>query len=169
MKRHWIVTPLALLSCCFVSACNKKSDGWDEYKYRDVGFAISSPFLPIPAPPSPEQPNTKAYGIRYDNHREVLFTAGPLDMFENLPDKEKLQRMKDLTLEGTVSKLVSEKEISLDGNPGIDLEIENANFHQRERYYIVNGKVFAMVSSAPAGVPLVSDTDRIFDSLRLLK
>ena len=103
MIRPWIITPLALLSCRFVPAC-KKGDGWEEYKYRDAGFAISAPSLPIPRPAFPGEPNSKAYGIQYDNHSEILITAGPLDMFENLPDKEKLQRLKDLTVQGTSSK-----------------------------------------------------------------
>jgi hypothetical protein len=168
MKKQWLASLLALLSCCFVTAC-KKGDGWEEYKYRDAGFAISSPLMPIPAPPSPDEPNTKAYGIKYNNRSEILITAGPLDMWENLPDQEKLQRLKDLTVQGTSSKLLSEKEILLDGNPGIEMEIENINFHLRGRYYMVNGKVFALQSTAPPGEPFVTDTDRVFDSLRLLR
>lgn len=168
MKRRWIVTPLALLSCCFVIAC-KKGDGWDEYKYRDAGFAISAPSLPIPRPTSPDEPNTKAYGLKYDNRSEILITAGPLDMFEDLPDKEKLQRLKDLTVQGTSSKLISEKELSLDGNPGMELEVESHGHHMRERYYIVKGRIFGLLSSAPTGQPFVADTDRIFESFRLLK
>ena len=49
-------------------------------------------------------------------------------MWENVSDTEKLQRMRDLMLQGTVSKLVSAKEISLDGNPGIEMEIETLTF-----------------------------------------
>lgn len=169
MKNHGIAILVVLLSCCFVTACKKKGDGWDEYKYRDAGFAISSPFMPIPARPDPEYPNTRAYGIRYNNRSDVAFSAGPLDMFENLPDKEKLQRLKDLTVQGTSSKLISEKEISLDSNPGIEFEIEGAGVHSRTRCYIVNGKLITLYSSAPPGEPFVSDTDRIFDSLRLLR
>ena len=168
MKRHWILTLLALLSCCLVTAC-KKGDGWDEYKYRDAGFAISAPFLPIPLPTSPDEPNSKAYGIKYPNRSEILITAGPLDMFENLPDKEKLQRLKDLTVQGTSSKLISEKEMSLDGHPGLEMEIESGGLHRRERYFLANGKIFAVQSFAPIGEPFVADTDRIFDSLRLLQ
>ncbi len=167
MKKQWIMVPLALLGWSFVVGC-KKSDGWDEYKYRDAGFAISAPSLPIPRPTSPDEPNTRAYGLKYPNRSEILFSLGPLDMYENVPDKEKLQKLKDLTVQGTVSKLISEKEISLDGNPGIEIEIESHSQHQRERYYMVNGKILAIVSSAPAGQPLVADTDRIFDSLHLL-
>lgn len=168
VKKHWNAILLALLSCCFVTAC-KKGDGWEEYKYRDAGFAISAPLMPIPAPPSPEEPNTRAYGIKYNNRSGVAVSAGPLDMWENLPDKEKLQRMKDLTVQGTSSKLVSEKEISLDGNPGIEFEIEGGGVHSRTRCYMVNGKLLALQSFAPPGEPFVSDTDRIFDSLRLLR
>ena len=65
--------------------------------------------------------------------------------------------------------LESEKEISLDGNPGIEYEIEGSSEHYRTRYYLVNGKFFALQSFAPPGEPFVADTDRIFDSLRLLK
>ena len=168
MRKHWIAILFALVNFCFAVAC-KKGDGWEEYKYHDAGFAISAPFMPIPARPSAEEPNARAYGIKYNNRSEIIIGSGPLDAWENLPDKEKLQRMKDLTLQGTVSKLVSEKEISLDGNPGIEMETENANYHLRGRYYLVNGKVFSLQSYAPPGEAFVADTDRIFDSLRLLR
>ena len=167
MKRRWIVTALALLCCGFVTTC-KKSDGWQEYKYRDAGFAISSPSLPIPRPTSADEPNTKAYGIKYDNRSEILVSAGPLDMFEHLPDKEKLQRLKDLTVEGTSSKLISEKELWLDGKRGIEIEAESSSRHVRVRYYIVDGRMLVIESSAPTGQPLVTDTDRVFASLHLL-
>jgi hypothetical protein len=169
MNSRWIVVLPALLGCCFVTGC-KKGDGWDEYKYRDAGFAISSPKLPVPLPQSQDDnPNTRAYGIKYDNRSEIIITMGPLDMYENLPDKEKLQRLKDLTVKGTSSKLISEKEIALDGNPGIEIEIESTSQHLRARGYIVNGKILAIHSSGPAGQPFVADTDRIFNSLRLLR
>lgn len=167
MKKHWMAT-LVLLSCFLAVGC-KKSDGWDEYKYRDLGFGISAPSLPIPRPTSSDEPNTRAYGLKYPNRSEILFSMGPLDMFENLPDKEKLQKLRDLTVQGTSSKLISEKELELDGNPGIEMEVEANHTHSRERFYIVKGKILTIVSSAPNDQPFVADTDRIFDSLHLLK
>lgn len=71
-------------------------------------------------------------------------------------------------MQGTSSKLISDKEISLDGNPGIEYEIEGASSHSRSRSYIVNGKLLAVQSYAPVDAPFAADTDRIFDSLRLL-
>src|SRR5215470_15896163 len=169
MKKHWIASLLVLSGCCcLVTAC-KKGDGWDEYKYKDAGFAISAPRLPIPRPTSPDEPKTRAYGLKYDNRSEILFSSGPLDMFENLPDKEKLQKLKELTVQGTSSKLISEKEIALDGNPGIEMEIESNHSHSRQRFYLVNGKILSIQSSAPLDQPFVADTNRIFDSLHLLK
>ena len=135
MKKHWIAILLALVNLSFAVACKKKStDGWEEYKYTDAGFAISAPLIPIPMRPSAEQPNARAYGIKYYNHSAVIITVGPLDMWENLSDKEKLPRMMDLTAQGTSSKLVSQKEISLDGNPGIEFEIEGSAEHWRSRF-----------------------------------
>ena len=168
MQKHRIASLVVLLSCCLAAACGR-GDGWKEYKYRDDGFAISAPSKPVSLPPSAEEPNTRAYGLNYGNRTEILITSGILDMWESLSDKEKLQRLKDLTVRGTVSKLVSDKEISLDGNPGIEYEIEAARFHSRSRCYLVNGKVLAVQSSAPEGAPFAADTDRIFDSLRLLR
>ena len=76
MTKHWMASLLALLSCYFVNAC-KKGDGWDEYKYRDAGFAISAPFMPVPARPSPEEPNTRAYAINDNSRTGIVISAGP--------------------------------------------------------------------------------------------
>jgi hypothetical protein len=98
------------------------------------------------------------------------YTAEPAPIaLDFLSDKEKFQRLKALIMLGASSKLISEKEISLDGNPGIEMEVESSSRHLRERYYIVNGRILAIQSSAPTGQPFVTDTDRIFESLRLLQ
>jgi len=59
-------------------------------------------------------------------------------------------------------------EISLDGNPGIEVELESSSRRLRERYYIGGRKDFGNKVS-PTGQPFVADTDRIFDTLRLLR
>ncbi len=59
-------------------------------------------------------------------------------------------------------------EISLDGNPGIEVELESSSRRLRERHYIGGRKDFGNTVS-PTGQTFVADTDRIFDSLRLLR
>ena len=110
MKKNWMASLVVLLSCCFVAA-RKKGDGWEEYKYRNDGFAISAPCMPLPLPPSADSPNTRAYHLNYRNHTEVLISVGTLGMWEDVSDKEKLQRLKDLEVLGTSSKLLSAKEV----------------------------------------------------------
>ena len=53
-------------------------------------------------------------------------------------------------------------EISLDGNPGIDAELESSSRRLRERYYIGGRKDFGNIVVSPTGQPFVADTDRIF-------
>ncbi len=60
-------------------------------------------------------------------------------------------------------------EISLDDNPGIEVELESSSRRLRELYYIGGRKGFRNIVVSPTGQPSVADTDRIFDSLRLLR
>jgi hypothetical protein len=173
MKKHWMVTLVVLLSCCVVAAC-KKGDGWEEYKYRNDGFAISAPIMPVPRTYSgataDERQNSRAYGIDFGNRTEILITLGPVSDFgENVPPEELLQRLKNLTLRGVPAKLVSERQLSLVDNPGIEYEFQAEKWRARERVYIVKDKLLGMSSTAYGDNPLAPATDRIFDSLRLLK
>jgi hypothetical protein len=173
MKKHWMASLVVLLSCCFVAACGK-GDGWEEYKYRDDGYAISAPSMPVPridssATPA-ERKNSRAYGINFGNRTEILFGVNPADdLGENVPAEELLQRLKNLTLRGVPAKLVSEKQFSLGDNPGIEFEFQAEHWHSRQRVYIVKDKLLEVSSTAYGDNPLAPATDRIFDSLRLLK
>ena len=145
-------------------------DGWKEYKYPDDGYAISAPSKPIPAPPSEEDPDARGYAIDYGNRTMVVFGTSPYAMWRDISSPtEKLERLEEMTVKGTASKLVSKKELSLGGNPGIELEVESYDSHSRSRWYVVGGKVLMLYSSAPPNAAFASDTDRVFDSLRLLR
>jgi hypothetical protein len=175
MKKHWMASLVVLLGGCLLAACDKGAgDGWKEYKYRDDGFAISAPLQPVPMPDRSATPaerkNHKAYGIDFGNRTEIMIGVGPADdLGENVPAEELLQRLKNLTLQGVPAKLVSERQLSLADNPGIDFEFQAEGWHARERVYVVKDKLLGVTSSAYGGDPLAPATDRIFDSLRLLK
>ena len=144
-------------------------DGWREYKYPDEGYAISAPAKPITAPTSEEDPDARGYTINYGNRTVVMFGTSPYAMWTDISSPaEKLQRIEEMTVKGTSSNLVSKKELSLGGNPGIELEVESLGSHSRSRWYFVGGKVLMLYSTAATDAPLAPDTDRIFDSLRLL-
>ena len=175
MKKQWMASLVVLVSGCFVAACDKgASDGWQEYKYTNDGFAISAPSMPIPRTYSgdtaAERQNSKAWGIDFGNRTEVLITLGlASDFGENVPAQEMLQRLKNTTLQGVRAKLVSEKQLSLGDNPGIEFEFQAERWHSRQRVFIVKDRLLGLSSTARGSDPLPPATDRMFDSLRLLK
>ena len=173
MKKHWMAGLIVLLSCCFVAAC-ERGDGWKEYKYRDDGFAISAPWKPVPWTDSTasaaERRNTRNYALDFGNRTSISFGVSPADDFgENVSAEELLQRVKNTTLRGVPAKLVSERQLSLADNPGIEFEFQAEGWHGRQRVYIVKDKLLGMQSMVFGADPLAPATDRIFDSLRLLK
>jgi len=175
MKKHWMASLVVLLCCCFVAACDKGAgDGWEEYKYRNDGFAISAPSIPIPRTYSgataAERQNSKAWGIDFGNRTEIMITLGLVsDLGENVPAEEMLQRVKNMTLQGVPAKLVSERQLSLGDNPGIEFEFQAEHWHSRQRVFIVKDKLLGVSSTARGSDPFPPATDRMFDSLRLLK
>src|SRR6266508_1933618 len=52
-------------------------------------------------------------------------------------------------------------EISLDGNPGIEVELESSSQRLRELYYIGGRKGLRNIVFSPTGHLFVADTDRI--------
>ena len=175
MKKHWMASLVVLLSCClaFIAACGS-GDGWKEYKYRDDGYAISAPSRPVLRPYSgataDERQNSRAYGIDFGHRTEILFGVSPVsDFAEDTAPQEMLQRLKNMTLQGVPAKLVSERQLSLADNPGIEYEFRAQGWRGRQRFYIVKDKLLGVSSTAYGDNPLAPDTDRIFDSLRLLK
>jgi hypothetical protein len=61
------------------------------------------------------------------------------------------------------------RQLSLADNPGIEFEFQAERWHSRQRVYIVKDKLLGVSSTARGSEPLPPATDRIFDSLRLLK
>src|ERR1700731_361071 len=175
MKKHWMASLVVLLGGCLLAACDKGAgDGWKEYKYRDDGFAISAPSMPVPridsSATAAERQTSRAWGVDFGNRTEILITTGLVsDFAENVPAEEALQRMKNMTLQGVPAKLVSERQVSLADNPGIEFEFQAERWHSRQRVYIVKNKPLGVSSTARGSDPLPPATDRMFDSLRLLK
>ncbi len=65
-------------------------------------------------------------------------------------------------------KITSEKEITLAEYPGIEFEGQSEQWRTRARFYVVKGTILQLISMGPASVPVAPETDRIFDSLKLL-
>ena len=70
--------------------------------------------------------------------------------------------------ESLQGKIVSEKEVSLGSNSGIEVEVVTDTNRVRIRYFFIDGKLFALMATAPLAKSIAPETARIFDSFRLV-
>src|SRR4029077_3638625 len=89
----------------------------------------------------------------------------PMDM----PAKELLQSAKNGAIESTNATLTSEKEIMLDGNPGLEFEAKADTVRVRARIYMVKTRLLTVLARAPLNAPFPAELSRIFDSVKLIK
>jgi len=172
MKKSLTCSLTALLVLAAAAAVSQSAE-WKQYVYPNDGFAISAP-----AKPQAQDQSTDTATGRLQSHTYAIELGGDSGFMVSVTDfgkgpninaKAMLQAARDGSLKSTNSKLISEKEISLEGNPGLEFDFEAPAHHGRARYYIFQGRLLTLMSIAPAGKPLSLDTARIFNSLRFLK
>jgi hypothetical protein len=154
--------------CTVVAFC--QTGGWKEYTYAGDGFAISSP-----VEPSIEKRTMKAmageieahfYYIQLQDFQMALSYAPLHPNDKRTPEQALNDGKKGIALSG--AKLLSEKTISIGKYPGIELETEDARFHQRGRFYAVDRKMYTLAVSAPKDKPFPAEAQRWYDSFRLV-
>jgi hypothetical protein len=146
---------------------------WKEYGYANDGFALSAPSQPVlekkPVDTAVGQVQEHLYKIRLGDDTGIMLNVIDYGNRSKL-SPEVLQKLKDSAITTVKGKILSEKNISLDNNPGIEFELMGSEgYHSRSRYYIIGNKLIALASYAGEGKPLPPDTTRMLDSLRLLK
>jgi hypothetical protein len=150
-----------------------RQNEWKEYSYASDGFAVSAPSVPIfskqDKPTAAGTVELHNYAIELGNNSGVMISSTQFENAKDLPPKPLLQGAKNGAIGGMKARLTSEKEIMLDGYPGVQFEAENDNFHMRSRMYIVKGRLLTLLAIAPTGIPIPDDANRIFNSLKLLK
>ena len=170
MRRH-LATVLICLAVALV-AQNAPND-WKEYSYATDGFAVTAPSSPSFSKQNKETPGGSVevhnYAIELGNNSGVMISSTQIPGAEKAPPKPLLQKAKEGAVGAMGAKITSEKEISLDSFPGIEFVAESENFHLRARMYIVKEKLLSLLAIAPKDTALPPGSDRILDSLKLLK
>jgi len=133
---------------------------WKEYSYPRDGFAVSAPVKPV------LNKQERTLEIALDNS-VVTISLSPADAHDVLP-RAFLQGAKNGLLGKLHAKLVSEKDITLQGCPGIQFDYESAKSRLRSRIYVAKKIVFTLMAGVPKGRRIPDSVNRIFDSLRLL-
>lgn len=145
---------------------------WKNYDYPEDGFAISAPFQPTLEKDLVDTDAGKAELHTYNIDAGLLWSLGvsvnDISKYGDLPARELLQAAKNGSLTEVKGKLISEKEISLNGTLGVEYEIATPSYHSLTRCYYVNGKTIALISTARIDFPFFLNTDRFFSSLRFI-
>jgi hypothetical protein len=159
-------TILLLLSCAtLVAAQNQSSSAWKEYVFQVDGFAITAP----------EQPT---HHVDMSTPEFMVYSIPlPAKNVMNLRVSNRtrdcasfLGKLKDGALQGKNGMdPASVKNISLEGNPGVEYQWISPLHSNLDRYYCVSGRFYVFSASWQKGESRPPIIDRVESSLRLLK
>ena len=171
MKKH-LLRSLVVFASCVAALC--QTAHWKNYQYAADGIAFAAPSNPV----FKTQTNQTAVGP-VESHNYMIDLGGNSAVVVAVADfgnrkrteskHDILQGAKNGSLKSANGKLVSEKDITLDGNPGLEYDMESQAFHAHTRVFLVNSRLVQLISLAPTGKPLSASTAQIFNSLKLLK
>jgi hypothetical protein len=171
MKKYFPSAMLLTLLACAVLAASAQRD-WKEYVYAGDGFAISAPLQPAFAKETKDTGigpvEAHNYTMDLGNETSVGINVTDFKIGQGIDAKLILEATKAGIAGSLNGKIVSEKEVSLGSAPGIQFDLETDANHMRFRYFFIEGKLFALISAAPRAKSFAPETDRIFNSFRLV-
>jgi hypothetical protein len=149
-------------------------DAWKEYSSKEYSMAYSMPADPTPRTKTLDSDIGKLtiHSYLLDQGNCALVVAVivyPDEVLQAVPAKVLAAGRDSMVSHFTNGKVVSEKEITIDGNPGIAFDFTSDQFHGTSRAYLVGKRLYQLQSLAAAGTPLLPGTDRFMNSFRLLK
>jgi len=173
MKKH-VAGALALaVMVCTAFAAGAQSGEWKEYVYRADGFAVAAPRQPVmskrtvdKAPGGPVE--IHFYNIDTSNGTGLMAIASDRHPNDRRAAQQVLSDAKTGGAAAAKATIDAERPISLDNNPGLEIEFSNDKYHGRTRVYLVGRKLYQIMSVAPASQPLPSEADRFYKSFRLV-
>ena len=157
-----------VLSISALGFGNGNETPWKEYAFPTDGFAITLPHVPEPHP-AVVFPDATAYTVelpgREDCKMVLRVTRRPRDysIF--------VRALRDGILQGKDpdTDAASLKDLSTDGHPGFEyLRKVNARYTSLDRYYCVNGRLYAFSAGWLSAFPFPEAAKRILDSFRFL-
>jgi hypothetical protein len=172
MKGHFAATLCLVLLAWASPAAPTQLHTWKEYVYTSDGFAVSAP-----TPPKVESRTANSPGGEVEVHsysfslgRDSGFMVMTNDL--NPTDRRTPQQILTDGKHGAVAavngKLVSEMPKTLGKYPGIQLEIDASRYRIQSQQYVVGRKLYQLLIAAPMGQPMPPESDRLFQSFRLV-
>jgi len=146
---------------------------WKEYVHSDNLMAFSMPADPTYGTQSVK---TKIGKITIESYILENKSGALMVMVNSYPDrilKSSPQKLLAAGRDGAVGNIhgtvVSEKPISIEGNPGTEFVFKSAQWHGLYRIYLVGTRLYQLGALSPAGGADFPDVDKFMDSFRLVK
>lgn len=173
MRRFPRYAPLLILFLCGVDYCLAQSGSpppppppaveynartWKELSSAEGGFKVLMPGTPSPKTDEIETATGKVRQTNYVISTGVgAYIASYVDLPIHSEEPEAIKRAlnagRDNALAQNASnKLLSEKELTLDGHAGREWIVDGGNFILRARAYLVKGRLYQMVLVVPPNV-----------------
>jgi len=172
MKRYLAATVCLVLLAWTAQVGSAQGNEWAEYVYADDGFAIFAP-----AEPFRETGTVRGvggpvelhyYSIPLGHDSGFMVIHGRLHPDDQRSPQRVLTDAENGTVRGVRGSLIAEIPVSLGDYPGLQIEVEAGKYHSRNRYYVVERTLYQLLSVAPMGRPISPETDRFFNSFRLV-
>ncbi len=149
-------------------------DAWKEYSSKEDSMAYSMPADPTPDTQTQDSAigkiTIKSYILEQSNCAlMVMVTVYTDQVLQQATPAKVLATVRDGAMGHINGKVVSEKQIAIDGNPGIAFDFDSAQYHGTYRIYLVGKRLYQLQSMAAVGTPVLAGTDRFMNSFRLLK
>jgi hypothetical protein len=144
---------------------------WQSYTYPADGFKASFPIQPgtdkktIPTPAGSFE--MRSY-LAMDGASALIISICDYGAAASGKDPATLlQGAKNGALQNSQSHLISEHNLTLDSNPGLEFEAESEAIHTTDRLYIVGTTLYQVQVSAPITQPY-AQAARFLDSFQLI-
>jgi hypothetical protein len=166
---------ILLLTAASLSASSQTQGDWVKLNSEAGRFSV---LMPGPGEPK-ENVETKqdARVGTYTTHRFMkasgvgAFVVRWLDYDSNLKldAQGELTADRDNFIKGVNAKVVSETQITLDGNPGIEFTAENNEATFKSRVYVVGQRAYILIAFAPKGTNDADNVNKFLSSFELKK
>lgn len=166
-----------VLAVVFIS-CGKKGgqeqpveDPWKEFTSEEGRFTVNMPGQPsYNTQPVPTTQGTVTLHTYLIQHGVMAYGVMYNDVGGEVADVQQfLDSRRDGALSTVKGTLVSEENITIDGHPGRELKLKTGdNIQYTGRHYLVNGRFYQVIATAPAGVNADAAIKKFLDSFKLL-
>ena len=153
-----------------------RGSAWNDYVYSDDQFAMSAPVVP-----TVEKQSTRVAGGSAEAHTYTMSMgdSGAFMVFvvmrnasDQRSDQEVLDQARIGALRAANAVVMVQSNATLGPYRGSQLDLESsgnaAKKRMRDRFFVVGRRLYQLMSIAPAGESLPADTERWFDSFRLV-